>query len=118
VNDLGQIVGRYQRTATDVNKALLWTNGTITDLGTLGGTSSVAWAVNNAGQVVGRADRARKGAQSVFRAFIWTAAAGMQDWGGSLADTGLRPATERDGWVVGETYLASGLSRATLWKRE
>jgi hypothetical protein len=25
VNDLGQIVGRYKRTATDVNMALLWT---------------------------------------------------------------------------------------------
>jgi probable HAF family extracellular repeat protein len=117
VNDLGQIVGWYRRTSTVAGTAFLWTNGVITDLGTLGGASSVAWAVNNSGQAVGRADRPRKGAQSVFRAFIWTAADGMKDLG---SITGRDWAQARDlnevGWVVGETYVGSGASRATLWK--
>jgi probable HAF family extracellular repeat protein len=117
INDVGQVVGWYKRTPTDINKAFLWTTGAITDLGTLGGQSSVAWAINNAAQVVGRADLARKGSQSVFHAFLWTSATGMKDLG-SLS--GREWAQARDlnetGWVVGETYLGSGQSRATLWK--
>lgn len=117
VNDAGQIVGWYRRSPTDTTKAFLWTNGIITDLGTLGGQSSVAWAVNNAGLVVGRADLPRKGTQSVFRAFVWTSGGGMKDLG-SLSGRDWAQARDLNekGWVVGETYLRSGLSRATVWK--
>jgi probable HAF family extracellular repeat protein len=34
--------------------ALLWNNGTPTDLGTLGGDVSGAYGINDAGQIVGR----------------------------------------------------------------
>lgn len=33
--------------------AALWNNGTVTDLGTLGGTNSGANSINNSGQAVG-----------------------------------------------------------------
>jgi probable HAF family extracellular repeat protein len=117
INDLGQVVGWYPRTPTAVNTAFLWTNGVITDLGTLGGTSSVAWAINNAGQVVGRAELPRKGVQYPYHAFLWTAAAGMKDLG-LPSDATLAQARDLNetGWVVGERYLGSGQSRATLWK--
>jgi probable HAF family extracellular repeat protein len=117
INDLGQVVGWYPRTPTATSTAFLWTNGVITDLGTLGGTSSVAWAINNAGQVVGRAHLPRKGTQDTFHAFLWTAAAGMRDLGlpSDAARAQARDLNET-GWVVGERYLGSGRSRATLWK--
>ncbi len=36
--------------------AMLWQNGTVTDLGTLGGLKSTAAAINNNGQIVGSAE--------------------------------------------------------------
>ena len=46
------------------------------DLGTLGGTSSVAYGVNASGQVVGDSELP---GDLVFHAFLHTAAGGMQD---------------------------------------
>lgn len=52
VNEYGEVVG-YSKTASshDVH-AFLWQDGTMTDLGTLGGASA-AGAINNRGQIVG-----------------------------------------------------------------
>jgi probable HAF family extracellular repeat protein len=47
VNDAGQVVGIAG------NRAFIWQNGIKTDLGTLGGSSSGAGALNEAGQIVG-----------------------------------------------------------------
>jgi probable HAF family extracellular repeat protein len=58
INDRGQIVGYRTVTEFGHSRAFLWEDGVMTDLGPLlggGGFSpdSIAWALNNRGQVVG-----------------------------------------------------------------
>jgi probable HAF family extracellular repeat protein len=67
INDNGQVVG-YSSTAPNSlqNHAFLYSNGTMTGLGTLGGTSSYAYDINNAGKIVGHAFTANNAAQHAF----------------------------------------------------
>src|SRR5438093_13489788 len=53
-------------------------NDLMVDLGTLGGTTSAATAVNDSGQVVGQSSTASSG---FTHAFLWTSADGMRDLG-------------------------------------
>jgi probable HAF family extracellular repeat protein len=59
INDFGQIVGVSENGQDDPTTgnpefhAVLWENGRIHDLGTLGGTSSFAATVNDLGQIMG-----------------------------------------------------------------
>ena len=52
INNEHQIVGTSYDTNGDT-RAVLWQNGTITDLGTLGGPLAAAEAINGKGQIVG-----------------------------------------------------------------
>jgi len=52
INDRGQIVG-WSRTSSGKAHAVLWKDGMMTGLGTLGGFS-VAERINDGGQIVGR----------------------------------------------------------------
>ncbi len=58
LNDSGQVVGYSQKGTGGLggdltNTAFLYSNGTLTDLGTLGGADSVATGINASGQIVG-----------------------------------------------------------------
>jgi probable HAF family extracellular repeat protein len=52
INNNNQIAGDSADNNTNTH-AVIWSNGTLTDLGTLGGLTSFAYGINNLGQVVG-----------------------------------------------------------------
>ena len=111
VNSGGQAAGyAYSDDFSSVH-AFSWTGAAgVSDLGTLGGQSSYAFAVNDAGQVVGAANRA-DGAQ---HAFSWTSGAGMSDLGtlggqfsGALQVNGAGQAVGYGGTAAGDQHAFS-----------
>ena len=116
INDADQITADsfYSANGASVSRGLIWSSSIgYIDLGTLGGSSSIAYAINNSGQVVGWS-RTATGRQD---AYIWDPVNGMQD-------LGILPGTTRSiaeslnglGEVVGTAGTElSFQSRAFLW---
>jgi probable HAF family extracellular repeat protein len=119
INAAGVIVGWSAPAAGELNQAYRWTGSVKNYLGTLGGASSVAMAVNDAGEVVGRSDTGiRRSGALQHVAFLWTVGEGMKSLGlSSGTDYGQAWDINESGWVVGEVWQARGSSRATLWLR-
>ena len=117
INDLGQVVGEsifpWDDPAAAKRHAFLWTPGSgMQDLGTLGGqlTSSIAYDVNNAGQVVGRGFLAQWVPPPIdpevgSRAFLWTADQGMRDLGALGDGLTIAYAINDAGTVVGRSAV-------------
>jgi probable HAF family extracellular repeat protein len=68
INDRGQVIGARVPAGGAVVHAFIWENGTLTDLGTLGGAESDAAAINAHNQIVG-VSNTRRGAR---HAVLWT----------------------------------------------
>jgi probable HAF family extracellular repeat protein len=81
------------------NHAFLWSNGTMKDLGTLGGDFSTGVAINRSGEVVGTASTKAGPAD----AFLWTGGKSLTDIG-AWTPYGINDA----GQAAGECYNASG----------
>jgi len=90
INDGGQTVGAsglcstaglppFAINNTTAAHAVLWEgDGSVTDLGSLGGAANIASSINNRGEVVGTAQSPKDG---TIHAFLWTRRAGMLDYG-------------------------------------
>jgi probable HAF family extracellular repeat protein len=116
INDLGQAVGlsgdcfAFQG---GLSHAVLWQNGTVTDLGNLGSPNNLAHDINNLGQAVGFSDLAGDTAQ---HAFLWQNGV-MTDLGTLPGDVGsFAPGVNDKGQVTGGSFDASGNVRAFLWE--
>ena len=85
---------------------------TIQDLGTLGGTSSLASAVNDRGQVVGFTYLPN---DTEVHAFSWTQAGGMVDLGTLGGYSSQAIAVNDSGQIVGWAFTADGTTHAFSW---
>ncbi len=113
INDAGQAAGASGNCTTAFH-AVLWENGTVTDLGNLGGTmNNFAVDINNQGQVVGQSDLP---GDTTHHAFLWQHHA-MTDLGTLPGDVAsFADGLNNKGQVVGFSTDASGNMRAFLWQ--
>jgi probable HAF family extracellular repeat protein len=86
----------------DDYKAVRWdvASGTITELGSLGGTNSEAYAANRDGSVIVGFSSVVDGQNSYHHAFRWTEAGGMQDLDKTPGNSSLAYDVNADGSVV------------------
>jgi len=124
INARGEVVGASQNGQIDPltgfpeAPAVLWENGIINLVGTLGGNQSVANAINNGGQVVGSALNAIPDplsnnfcltfnffpAATQAHAFRWTEAKGMQDLGTLGGPDSTAVLVNESGQITGMSY--------------
>lgn len=104
VNDSGQIVGYFEFVQDSWGTAALFSNGTITNLGTLGGgASSFASAINNLGQIVGYS---RLPFQGPTHAFLYS--------DGSMLDLN-NLIDPNSGWTLTEAKDINDLGQIVGW---
>jgi probable HAF family extracellular repeat protein len=131
INDHGQVVGASGLCSTTglppaaignttASHAVLWDkDGSITDLGSLGGAANIANSINNQGTVVGTAQSPTDG---TIHAFLWTRQKGMLDYGafpGAVATVVGCCHTNNDrGEIVGFSIEPANpyFGRALLWQ--
>ncbi len=133
INNAGQVVGRAFSADQEIfpptdpeyfSRAFLWSSGQgMVDLGDLGGGHSVAYAINDAGQVVGRSwlSAAIPDYGFPYRAFLWTSGQGMRNLGSLSTGPSASAAygINETGQVVGTTdtgpYFLGYAVEAFFW---
>lgn len=110
INQDGQIAG-YSGPSITNSRAVPWVNDFITDLGTLGGTTSQAYSINNKGWIVGWASLP----DGATHATLWK--------NGTIIDLGtlgglnsLARSLNDRGQVVGFARTSNNLQHAFLWE--
>lgn len=114
INDRGQAIGVGRTPTTGARRALVWQNGTTTDLGTLGGDDAFPTAINNEGEVIGQSTTA-DGAE---HAFLWQRGT-ITDLGSVNGNNSVARAINDAGEIVGSIDSPAGEGypiEAVVWK--
>jgi len=122
VNDSDQVVGGSGNCGSGVGispifvHAVLWENGSVADLSSLGGaTNNLAMAISNRGHVVGFSDLA---GDNTFHAFLWQKGVPMTDLNTLPGDFfSVANAINDEDQVVGQSCDVNMNCRAFLWQR-
>ena len=102
--------------STTTLRATLWSpTGTAQDLGTLGGRASSAWGLNDAGVVVGEAEKVV--GSNVRHATVWAAGHAF-DLGTLGGQSSAARAVNASGVVVGNAATAAGDQHAAVWTQQ
>ncbi len=116
VNAAGQVAGSSFLVSGD-NHAFLWQNGVISDIGTLGGTTSVGNDINDLGMIVGNSQLAEStDAQLVAHAYVWQSGI-MTDLGTLGGTFSSASGINNHGQIVGYAMLADGATtHGVVWE--
>lgn len=111
INDAGQVAGTVFPEGGLGRYAVLYSNGGVTDLGSLGGTVNESRGINSAGDVVGHSSDSRG-----FRAFLYSGGS-MHDLGTLGGDNSTAMGINDHGQVVGYSDVdsSSGFSHAFVY---
>ena len=124
INDVGQVVGISGTCDQAIGRhtarqAVIWENGTVDNIGTLGGnTWNTPTAINRHGVVVGFASQAGDPPNNPrLRAFVWTRSEGIRDLG-TLPDhtTALALGINDNGQIVVTSCPVQGACHAFLYE--
>jgi probable HAF family extracellular repeat protein len=111
INASGQVVGQSSASSPSMtDPAFLYSNGTLTSIGTLGGEYGQARGINTSGQIAGYSTLPT----GSYRAFLYTGGQ-MMDLGTLGADYSVAYALNDAGQVVGTSALISGDQHAFLY---